>query len=126
MAQAISLRSYVVHAIGTHPPVRQVGLTCLFRRGDTFYFRRRVPGRLVATFAAPEVKHSLRTSDIALARSRCLRAACWVERLFRVAQASPVQLTAEKVQELVRAYFAQRHCQSKIETAATARDRLLR
>ena len=57
----------VGHKGGTQPPLSPVPKTSLtFRRGNVFYFRRRIPTDLVRAKAygdLGEIKESLRTSD---------------------------------------------------------------
>ncbi len=55
----------------------------VFRRGNVFHFRLRIPADLVARFdGRREVRLSLRTTDPELARYRALRAYLDLQDLF--------------------------------------------
>lgn len=77
----------------------------LTRRGAVYAVRFRLPIDLASRLAMTELRKSLHTSDIALARKRCLQATVWfraeVERLRRMATPTRTDL-----EEAARTYFA--------------------
>jgi hypothetical protein len=80
----------------------------LFRRGNVWYFRCRVPLDLVEAINKAELKESLRTQDHAEAKARRNRVAAKFDRLFEEARA---KLTA---QEPVRARWSEQDALSAI------------
>jgi len=66
----------------------------LHRRGDTYYFRAKVPVDLIACYPGAEIKFSLRTRDRQVAWQRVQIESLRLEREFDERRKSAVQDTA--------------------------------
>ena len=61
----------------------------LFRRGATYWFRRRVPDLLAGRLGRKEISHSLRTTSPRAAAGRANRAWSATEALFQAMTTTP-------------------------------------
>lgn len=81
-------------------------LAYLCRRGDVFYFRMVVPKPLVQRLCKRELKLSLKTVDLTIARQRCrFLSALLTALLLKVETMS--NLTSETIKNVVRRYYEQ-------------------
>ncbi len=81
-------------------------LTYLTRRGNVYWFRMAVPLDLVERVGRREIKVSLRTSSLAVARLRCQRLGSGILQLIARVRAMP-ELSQETIERLARRYFEQ-------------------
>ena len=83
------------------------GINHLVIRGPNFYFRRAFPKHVGDLTGRRELKLSLLTQDLRIAKIRCRSATNCFERLLWGAQAMP-ELTREKLDDLICDYFSTR------------------
>lgn len=96
--------------------------TNLIRRDRTYYFRARVPADLVARIGRNELKRSLGTTAVQIARTRAARARALADDLFLRVRGAPM-LTEDEIAGLVRRFYAtvvkdsvvQRHIADQVE-----------
>ena len=81
-------------------------LTYLTRRGSVYWFRMAVPIDLVERIGRREIKVSLRTCSLAVARLRCQRLGSAILQLIARVRVMP-ELSQETIQRLARRYFEQ-------------------
>jgi len=79
--------------------------TNLIRRGATYYFRARVPADLIIRFGRSEIKRSLGTTAVSVARTRGARARALAEDLFGQIRGAPL-LTEDEIARMVRGFYA--------------------
>ena len=96
--------------------------TNLIRRDRTYYFRARVPADLAARIGRGELKRSLGTTAVQVARPRAARARTLADDLFLRVRGAPM-LTEDEIANLVRRFYAtavedsvvQRHIADPVE-----------
>ena len=76
----------------------------LLRRGSIFYFRRAVPRRLWVRFGRREIKFSLKTTELSVAKVRCRRFSNRFEQLVEAVGTMP-SLGKDKIEQLIRIFF---------------------
>ena len=76
-----------------------------FRRGDVYWWRRKVPAKLRSRFVRPELALSLRTPDRSVAECRAREFSTVADRLFETAM-TETALTNADLDELARRWFA--------------------
>jgi integrase len=81
-------------------------LTYLTRRGAVYWFRMAVPIDLVERVGRREIKVSLHTCSLAVARLRCQRLGSGILQLIARVRAMP-ELSQETIERLARRYFQQ-------------------
>jgi uncharacterized protein DUF6538 len=81
-------------------------LTYLTRRGNVYWFRMAVPLDIVERIGRREIKISLQTSSLAVARPRCQRLGSAMLQLIARVRVMP-ELSQKTIQELARRYFEQ-------------------
>ncbi len=81
------------------------GVRYLVKRQDVFYYRMPIPVALLYRFQRREIKHSLKTTNLPVARMRCRNAANFCETLISLVEAVP-DLTTETLNHLIQEYFA--------------------
>jgi len=86
--------------------MRKPALTYLIRRGNVYWFRMAVPLDLVERIGRREIKVSLRTSSLAVARPRCQRLGSAMLQLIARVRVMP-ELSQKTIQDLARRYFEQ-------------------
>lgn len=79
-------------------------LTYLLRRGSIYWFRMAVPLDLGGRVGRREIKASLRTSPLAVARPRCQCLGGAMLQLIARVRAMP-ELSQKTIQDLARRYF---------------------
>jgi len=79
-------------------------LTYLIRRGGIYWFRMAVPLDLVGRVGRREIKVSLRTSSLAVARLRCQNLGSAMLQLIARVRLMP-ELSQKTIQDLARRYF---------------------
>ena len=77
----------------------------LAQRGRIYYFRRAVPRGLRGRFGRRELKISLKTTELAVAKLRCRTFSNRFEQLMGRVIAMP-SLGKDKIEQLIRAYFS--------------------
>jgi hypothetical protein len=81
-------------------------LTYLVRRGSVYWFRMAVPLDLVERIGRRELKASLRTSSLVVARPRCQSLGSAMLQLIARMRGMP-ELSQKTIQDLARRYFEQ-------------------
>lgn len=77
----------------------------LERRGAVYAVRFKIPARLRAQLDLSEIRRSLFTKDIDVARARCLDASLWFTELMRQCSLMP-EYTKADIERRVRDYFS--------------------
>lgn len=85
----------------------RAALPHLCKRGETYWFRMALPADLVARFGRREFRLSLKTSDPRIARMHGSRLSVGFQDLIRMVRGMP-ELTRERINDLVGAYFEKR------------------
>ncbi len=77
----------------------------LTQRGRVFYFRRAIPCALTKRVGRSELKISLRTTELSVAKLRCRTFSNRFEQLMETVKIMP-PLGKEKIEQLIRSYFS--------------------
>jgi integrase len=77
----------------------------LVQRGRVYYFRRAVPRDLRGRVGRRELKTSLKTTELAIAKLRCRKFSNRFEQLMETVKAMP-PLGKDKIEHLIRAFFS--------------------
>ena len=77
----------------------------LVQRGRVYYFRRAVPCGLRSRVGRRELKVSLKTTELVIAKLRCRKFSNRFEQMMETVRAMP-PLGKDKIEQLIRAFFA--------------------
>ncbi len=77
----------------------------LQQRSSGYYFRLRIPPDLKSTIGIFEIKRSLKTGSLCLAKERAYLISGRLKKLFRVLRGTTVKLTKEKITDIINQYI---------------------